>query len=342
MKHLISFLFLLAAITTFAQKQNIYFVKNDGSLVQTKDSADFVRVVAEPDSGTTLYNITEYYISGKRKLVGLSSSTYPVRFEGTVISFFENGKRRAINKYKYGELVGDQYDYFPNGKLYTVKKYTEELTATITGSLEHFPDLEKQYLFFTSLDSLGTAILTDGIGYYKGYDSNFKEIIEEGPVKDGKKDGEWKGREDTISFIETYKAGLFIQGIGTSTTGIKVAYKNGRVTPAEFLGGIEKFTKYLSEHINYPINDKDGNKQGKVIVSFDIDINGKVENIRVLRSPTPSMAEETVRVLRHSPNWSPAKKFGRNVPFKAFTIPINFGLQNADTNLGHSVIPVIN
>lgn len=63
---LISFLFLVS-ICTAQKKRSTYFLKNNGRYVPSRDSADYLRIVEEPDSGSKLYNVSEYYLNGKKK-----------------------------------------------------------------------------------------------------------------------------------------------------------------------------------------------------------------------------------------------------------------------------------
>lgn len=58
---------------SFAQKQNIYFLKNDGREVKLKDSADFIRIIQEPDSGSTNFKVLEFYPDNSRKFIGEAS-----------------------------------------------------------------------------------------------------------------------------------------------------------------------------------------------------------------------------------------------------------------------------
>ena len=51
-----------------AQKRDIHFLKNSGREVKTRDSADYIRIITEPDSGSVLYNIAEVYVNNKPKL----------------------------------------------------------------------------------------------------------------------------------------------------------------------------------------------------------------------------------------------------------------------------------
>ena len=318
MKAFTTLLLLLASITCQAQKQNVFFLKNDGSSVELKDSADFIRIVTEPDHKSQLFNVTDVYKSGKKKLVGKSSNPdLPTKFEEQTVEYYENGKRLAISNYKLGNPVNEKFEYYPNGKLYIVKKYLEQ---PIDKPNEH------PFLITSNYDSLGTVLVIDGNGYYKAFDRKFERTFEEGPIKNGLRDGEWKGSEDTTDFVETYKTGLLIEGLGTSKSGVKVTYKNVRESLPEFPGGVNLFLPFLGTKKRYPVVDRERNIQGRVVLKFDVDRNGVIENITVVRAPTINMAKETVRVLTLSPNWIPAKKFGRNIPFIAYTLPVNYTL----------------
>ncbi|GAB2987789.1 hypothetical protein GCM10027049_29880 [Mucilaginibacter puniceus] len=318
MKAAITLSLLITSITCLAQKQSVFFLKNDGASVELKDSADFIRIVTEPDPGSELFNVTDIYKSGKKKLVGKSSTQdLPTMFEGQTIEYFENGKRQAISNYAFGKPVKERFEYFPNGKLYITKQYTDP-----PKDKPH----EHPFLIIANYDSLGTALVKDGNGYYKAFDYKFERIFEEGPVKNGLRDGKWKGREDTISFVETYKDGVLIDGLGTSKSGLKSSYKNARETLPLFKGGNVAFLKFLANNIRYPVDDREKNIQGKVVLIFDVNINGVIENINFISAPTVNMVREAIRVLRLSPDWIPARKFGRNIPFKSYTVPVNYTL----------------
>src|SRR5476651_550533 len=98
--------FILAITTCFAQRQNVYYLKNNGKYVQSKDSADYIRVVREPDSGATLYNVFEFYKNGKQRFIGKSAKIEPLAPEGQFISFYDNGKKKEMGIYQEGSLFG--------------------------------------------------------------------------------------------------------------------------------------------------------------------------------------------------------------------------------------------
>lgn len=95
---------------------------------------------------------------------------------------------------------------------------------------------------------------------------------------------------------------------------------------AEFPGGLDALSKYLSANLTYPQEARDANVEGKVIVQFVIEKNGKVSNIKVLRDIGSGCGEEAVRVIKGMPRWKPGQQRGKPVRCQ-FTLPVNFQLQ---------------
>lgn len=93
----------------------------------------------------------------------------------------------------------------------------------------------------------------------------------------------------------------------------------------QFPGGAEAFSKYLSRHLRYPGAAAEKGIQGKVLVSFIIERNGELSNIKIVRSIGGGCDEEAMRVLAKSPKWSPGIQNNQQVRV-AYNIPINFRL----------------
>jgi len=319
MKLLYTLILLLALSQCFAQKQNVYYLKNDGRYVDIRDSADYIRIVREPDSASTLYNVFEFYKKGEKKLIGKSSSIDPLVLEGQCVTYYKSGRRRASATYKNGRVVGTEYEFYPNGNIYLEKEYPDN------GNL--YNDIDNNFIVKSLLDSLGAVLVKDGNGYYKGYDDKFTYVEEEGPIKDGKRDGLWKGifKEYNTGFTETYANGVLVSGSSTGKDGKIANYTGARGVPPSFKGGLDAFYKYLGGHIHYPEDELNRNIQGKVLIGFVVEKDGKVSNIKVLKSVTPNIDAEAVRVIRNSTAWVPATLFG--VPVRVYyDVPINFAL----------------
>ena len=92
-----------------------------------------------------------------------------------------------------------------------------------------------------------------------------------------------------------------------------------------FPGGEAAFGAYLSKTIRYPPVAKENNTQGRVIVSFVVERDGNLTDIKVLRDIGGGCGPEAIRVLQKSPKWTPGIQNGKPVRV-AYTMPINFTL----------------
>ncbi|MGV8879940.1 MAG: energy transducer TonB [Sphingobacteriaceae bacterium] len=105
-----------------------------------------------------------------------------------------------------------------------------------------------------------------------------------------------------------------------------VNFASVEVLPKFPNGGDAAFGKYLGNSINYPAMAKENNIQGRVIVSFIVEKDGSLTDIKVLRDIGGGCGEEAIRVLKKSPKWTPGIQNGRPVRV-AYTCPIAFSLQ---------------
>ena len=316
-----SFIACFLVLNGFAQKQNVYFLKNDGRYVDLKDSADFIRIVREPDSGSVLYNVLDYYLNGNRKMVGKSSAIEPVKLEGMALSYFPDKKKKRVANYDKGKISGAVYDYYPNGKLYRAMEFQSNVQGT--GSEPHFMAGENIQSVY---DSSGVEIVKDGNGHYPIFDNDFKFVEEEGDVKDGKRSGLWKGtlNKGAVAFTEEYADGKFIKGTRTDESGNTKNYTVKEALPT-FKGGESAFGNYLGQNIRYPFGAKDRNVQGRVILGFVVEKDGSIKDVKILKSVDPEIDAEAVRVISQSPKWNPGIQHG--VPVKvSYITPINFTL----------------
>ena len=114
---------------------------------------------------------------------------------------------------------------------------------------------------------------------------------------------------------------------------VKVTSKNTRDTNAifdaveqnaEFVGGMEGFSKYLQENLKYPEAAQKANQFGKVYTQFIVNVDGTISDVTILKSVGFGCDEEAMRVIKLA-KWTPAKQSGRVVRSR-FTVPINFEL----------------
>lgn len=93
-----------------------------------------------------------------------------------------------------------------------------------------------------------------------------------------------------------------------------------------FQGNTEKsLAIFFNQNLKYPRTARKKNIVGKVIVRFEINIDGSLRNYEVLSSPAPSLSEEALRVIKLMPKWKPANRDGDLIPM-IFNLPVSFTL----------------
>lgn len=100
----------------------------------------------------------------------------------------------------------------------------------------------------------------------------------------------------------------------------------------EYPGGIGKFYQFIGD--NYKTPTAVDFLGGKVYVSFIIEKNGSVADIKVLRDVGFGTGKEAIRVLELCPKWSPGRQNGKNVRC-SYSLPISlqpyvFGVKEVD------------
>jgi TonB family protein len=96
----------------------------------------------------------------------------------------------------------------------------------------------------------------------------------------------------------------------------------------EFPGGIESFYNYIQKNIRYPEHAKKNNYQGKVFITFVVQKDGTLDDIKVVRSSGyDDLDAEAVRLIQNSPKWNPGLQNKRPVRVQ-YTMPISFSQDN--------------
>ena len=93
-----------------------------------------------------------------------------------------------------------------------------------------------------------------------------------------------------------------------------------------FPGGPSALFEYLSKNIKYPVVAEENGIQGRVIVTFVVEKDGSITDVRVVKSVDPSLDKEAQRVVKSMPRWIPGKQNGSAVRVK-YTVPVTFRLQ---------------
>jgi protein TonB len=96
--------------------------------------------------------------------------------------------------------------------------------------------------------------------------------------------------------------------------------------PPTFPGGESALFAYLSKSIKYPQMAQDAGIQGKVYVTFVVERDGSITDVKLMRGIGGGCDEEAIRVVKNMPKWSPGKQRGKPVRVQ-FTLPVHFKLR---------------
>ena len=142
-----------------------------------------------------------------------------------------------------------------------------------------------------------------------------------------KLNGEFKvfHQNGTIKRLEQWQNGEWQNGECFDELGNKTEYCSYQEM-AEFIGGLPALFNFIGKNLVYPKHAEKNGIQGRVYVSFVIDVDGSVMNVKIVKGVDNYLDEEAVRIVSGMPKWEPGRFEGKLVKTE-FTLPINFKLE---------------
>lgn len=164
----------------------------------------------------------------------------------------------------------------------------------------------------------------DQVKFVKPVVAKTEEIVEEPPkveeIKDKKLGDETiKGDPDAPLTVEPVGNGpSVVEEDNTiyNTAGIEVK--------PDFPGGLDKFYKFIGK--NFQVPEEEGLK-GRVFVTFVVEKDGSLTDIKVIRDIGYGTGKEAIRVLKSCPRWNPGEQNGKKVRV-LYSLPIT--IQSAE------------
>jgi TonB family protein len=92
-------------------------------------------------------------------------------------------------------------------------------------------------------------------------------------------------------------------------------------TMPKYPGGTEKMFEFIADNLRWP--DDDACIQGRVVVSFIVEKDGSLTDVKVIKSVDPAFDKEAIRVVKSMPKWEPGMWRGKPARVKYY-IPISF------------------
>lgn len=99
-------------------------------------------------------------------------------------------------------------------------------------------------------------------------------------------------------------------------------YEHPEVMP-EYPGGMSAMVEFLSKNVKYPKDAAKQKVEGRVLVWFVVETDGRLTDVKVAKKVFPSLDAEAVRVVKTMPKWTPGKHNDQPVRVR-FALPIVF------------------
>ncbi|TGD78604.1 energy transducer TonB [Hymenobacter wooponensis] len=93
-----------------------------------------------------------------------------------------------------------------------------------------------------------------------------------------------------------------------------------------FPGGTEALLAYIGKNIKYPAMALRNQVEGRVFIKFVVGADGSVTNAEVQKGIGAGCDEESLRVIKNLPKFTPGKQNGRAVPVY-YTVPVTFAIK---------------
>ena len=170
--------------------------------------------------------------------------------------------------------------------MFTTGRYPQHNTEKDTQSIIDFAAMERELEYIYNF--------TVALANYNGQIAFRPDLVErKTPVKD-----------DVISYYDCDQRPMFLNS----------------ADPRQFL------EKWVYQYLKYPAEAVRDGIQGRVMVEFVINKDGKVSDVHVTKGVSPELDEEAVKVVSASPKWRPGRVKGEKVNC-SLTIPVEFRLE---------------
>lgn len=228
-------------------------------------------------------------------------------FSVGVISFAQD----TLYYSKSSEIVSTKLE----AEFYELIFKTDTLTQVLKYSTEDILISEKNYAVYSDSNDIKNGLSKY---YYETGElqvlENYEKDLLEGELKVYYKSG-------VLQRIEKYKKGELLEGKCFDELCNEIPFFE-RQTHPKYIGGVNAMYQFISENFIFSKKMIKYNLQGKIFISFVIDKNGDIKDVKVTRGIHQLIDDEAIRVIKSMPRWTPGSVDGKPVSCR-FMIPLS-------------------
>lgn len=298
---ILSFFFTFNVILSQEYDTLYYREGGDTFTRSAKENASFYQVIPSGTYASRNGQVPVYYLTGEKK----GYLTYTNGAENGEFKFyFKTGGLQWAGTYQNGQVVGLEKEWYPSNQLKAERIYYPRAD-------ENTPPEMKVRSFW---DSLGNQTVINGKGKYETFYKNSSPHLV-GTYDNGKKVGKWTSyRSDgSIYYTEFYdENSKLVKGESFDRAGVSYTYTTLR-TRAAFPGGPAAWSEFLKKKLKYPQQAQTRGLEANLMLSFIVDKDGQIYDIKAIKELGYGFDREGIRVLKKSPKWTPGIERGQKV-----------------------------
>nr|WP_314897849.1 hypothetical protein [uncultured Flavobacterium sp.] len=268
------------------------------------NEAMYYSITQKIDSG---YLHKDYLIRERKPLHSLVCKDSLCKMKnGEYVQFYPNGKLVTKGIFKLNKKEGTWLSYHYNGKMKDSVFYSNG--NPIGKCLSWHPNGFQRDSIYNYADKSGVIVR-----WFDNGNPDFYGRFTEG----NKQSGKWNffHKNGKISAIEIYSDSKLIESKYYDENGLLMS-NSTKDASVEFPKGNEAFTKYILDYVHksspngFDIINTD---KVTIIANFDIDENGKTENIYICTPIDDKIDSLLVKAIQNSPQWIPGTNHNRKV-----------------------------
>lgn len=272
----------------------------------TEDNYKYIRIVEDYFSEKKTYIVKEYYKSNVLKMIGSTTDKDIIKKQGQFVYYYENGNKKSTVNYLDNKKIGKQFSWYENGNIKSEREYYTDKNDETDYKVNNYWNEQKEQKIIAGNGDL---------------EHISKSIEEAGRIKNGLRDGIWKGKylKSKYSFVENYENGKLVSGITTDSLNIEHPYTivEQRPTPKK---GMNSFYSYIGKSIYIPVEARNV-AYGKIYITFIVDKDGRLVELKILKGIGYGLDEIAIKAIKNAKSWNPGTR--RGIPARVlYSLPI--------------------